>query len=262
MADISYHETDQVAVALWPLGVQAFVEPEARLALSRSSNLLFEDSHVALVGHGEVTPSFPRLGAGIRFAPIAVWDATARVSAALYYGAFSSLFPLDGGTVVADPEYLAAAGHAGKREGGWALRYDLDTRLKGKVGPIVAVVELEARRHDLHSFPGDLEWTYEPTEMMVVRRDGWTIRRSALVFWEVEHAAEEQDPKLWIGVLGNWNSSPAAEDENRLLGPFAAWKPASGERVPTLFLGSQAWLENRYRPVLPPFTFFAANWAR
>lgn len=259
---LTYHETDQVAVALFPLGVQVYAEPEARLGIGHSESVLFRDSHVALVGHAEMTPSFPRLGAGVRFSPIAVWDATARVSTALYYGAFSSLFPLDDGGVVADAAYLGAAGKAGEREGGWALRYDLSTRLKGKVGPIVAVVEVEGRKHDLHSFPGDLVWTYEPTEMMVVRHDGWTIRRSAIVFWEVQHAATEQDPKLWVGALGNWNSSPAADDENRLLGPFVAWKPTAGDAMPTFFLGSQAWLESRFRPVLPPFTFLAANWAR
>ena len=76
------------------------------------------------------------------------------------------------------------------------------------------------------------------------------------------HAEEPGDRSLMVGAMGNWNSSPAAGDENVLVGPLCAWKPADGPAVPLLYAGAQAWIESRFVPVFPPFTFFAANWSR
>lgn len=259
---LEYHETDQIGLSVFPYGIQAYVDAEARLPLKGPTTALFAGSHIALVGRAELTPSFPRLGVAFRIAPIAIWDLTVRASSALYFGSFSSLYPLADGSVVADPDYRASPEAEGDREGGVGLRLDIDTHLKGKVGPIIAVAGLEVRRHSINGFRGDIEYTWEPTEQLVIPAHGWTIRRTAFLFVELEKAAETQDKKLWIGALGSWSSCPETHDRNILAGPLVVWKPGDGETVPLLYAGAQAWLESRFIETLPPNIFFAANWSR
>jgi hypothetical protein len=260
MPAFEYHEAEQVGVAAFPLGAQAFVEPEVRLRWGDGESLLFGESNVAVVGHAEITPSFPRVGLALRVSPIAVLDLGARVNATWFFGTFSSLYALPAASTVADEAYQRAA--VADRTSGWGLRYDLYARLKGRVGPIVAVVDVEGHYHDLHTFDAPVAWTWEPTDMLVVAGRGWSLHRAATVFAEVVAPPERQDPLLWIGALANWDSSLSSGDQNVRAGLFLAWKPAPGAAVPTVFGGAQAWVESRFAPTFPPYSFLAANWSR
>lgn len=259
---LEYHQTEQVAVAFFPLGAQVYWEPEARLPLFESESVLLKPAHVALLGHVEMTPSFPRVGAMLRVAPVAIFDVTAKVYTTLFYGAFSSIYALPDGDVAATAAYKHGRALAGDREAGWGFRYDLSARLKGKAGPVLALVELELRHHDVHTWGGGLEYTWEPTEMLTVAAQGWTIHRNAMAFVQLVAPTDENDHTLMVGAMGNWNNAPATGDTNIVLGPVVAWKPAHGPKVPLLYLGAQAWIESRFVPTLPPYTFLAANWTR
>jgi hypothetical protein len=267
-APMELRTTHQVGVALFPEGVQYMFEVEGRIPLWKSEHFLLADGHVALIGHAELTPSFPRVGPVLRIAPVAFWDATLKAYGTWYFGAFSSILPFD------DPEFEAtrlakrALVREGERTGGWGIRFDAETRLKGKAGPVIVVLELQYRRHHVEVPDRDLAYFWEPTEMLNVAADGEVINRNGYLFFElikpVKRTAEvaADDTKLWVGAIGMWQSSPQTGDRNIRVGPIASWKPANGLQVPTLLIGAQAWVDSNFVPVLPPYTFVAASWAR
>lgn len=260
-----WHYTAQAAVANWPTGVQVYVDPEYRLPLwaKRQDNLLFAGSALSFVTHLEATPSFPRVGLGLRFAPLALWEGMVRLDGVVYPGAFSSLFPLPSPDTAATAEWRRDAGQGGLREGGVGMRLLLNQKLKLKVGPVVAMLELEARHHDLWGFRGDLAWTWEPTDMLTVASHGWTVHRNAYLLGVLHDEGQITDPPyLWVGAYGQWISAPATGDENVRLGPVAAFRTGAKPGVPTVFVGSQAWLRSRFRDTLPPYTFVATQWSR
>ncbi len=264
---VELHTTHQVGAALFPEGVQYVFEAEGRLPLWKSDHFLLADAYVSLAGHAEITPSFPRGGAVLRIAPVAFWDATFRAYGTWYFGAFSSILPFD------DPGFEATKANKreliadGVRTGGWGLRFDAETRLKGKAGPVIVMLELQFRHHHVEAFGQELEWFWEPTEMINVSADGDVINRNGYLFFELikpVKAAEgvpANDRKLWVGALGMWQTSPQSGDRNIRVGPVLFWKPANGPTVPTLIVGAQAWVESSFAPVFPPYTFVAASWA-
>ncbi len=266
-APVELHTTHQLGIALFPEGVQYMFEVEGRLPLWKSDHFLLADGHVALAAHAEVTPSFPRGGPVLRIAPVAFWDATFRAYGTWYFGAFSSILPFDDPAFEATRENKRGLVADGVRSGGWGIRLDAETRLKGKAGPVILVLELQYRKHHVELYDGELAWFWEPTEMINVAGDGEVINRNGYLFFELvkptkaSEAGPANDRKLWIGALGMWQTSPQSGDRNIRLGPVLFWKPADGPTVPTFILGSQAWLDSSFHPTFPPYTFLAAQWA-
>ncbi|MFN7145464.1 MAG: hypothetical protein ACK4YP_16945 [Myxococcota bacterium] len=267
-AEAKLHTTHQVGVALFPEGAQYIFEAEARFPLWSSDHVLLKDANVSLIGHAEITPSFPRVGPVLRISPLAIWDVTLRAYGTWYFGAFSSLLPFDDPAFPATKANKRALIDDGVRTGGWGVRFDVETRLKGKAGPVIAMIELQYRHHEVQSYEGDLTWFWEPTEMINVSATGEVINRNAYLFYEVvkPRAATEVDPgsdaKLWLGAVGFWQTSPQSGDRNLRLGPVAFWKPAHGPSWPTIIVGAQAWIESGFAPTFPPYTFAAASWSR
>lgn len=261
-AEPELHTMHQLGIASFPLGAQYIFEGEARVPLWGSDHPLLRDAAVSFIGHAELTPSFPRVGPVVRIAPVAFWDVTLRFWGTWYFGAFSSLLPFDDPDAAATAEVKRAVIDSGARSAGWGIRADAETRLKGKVGPVIAVLELQYRRHHVEAYTGDLEWFWEPTENLLVPADGAVVNRNAYLFVEVIRPEDDQDRKLWLGAVGFWQLAPATGDENVRLGPVAFWKPAPGPSVPMLIIGAQAWLESRFVPTFPPYSFVAASWSR
>lgn len=265
-AEAELHTLHQVGVAMFPEGLQYFVEAEARLPLWDSDHVLFRDAHVSIIGHAEITPAFPRIGPTVRIAPIAIWDATFRAWSTWYFGAFSSILPFDDPTFPATAENKRRLIAEGKRYAGWGVRFDAETRLKGRVGPVIAVFELQYRRHAIEVPGYDLKWFWEPSDMINLSADGEVINRNAYLFYEVRAPREAgadgpaDDAKLWLGLVGFWQTSPQSGDRNIRLGPVAFWKPKHGPSWPTLIIGAQPWLDSNFAPVLPPYSFVAATW--
>jgi hypothetical protein len=256
------HSTHQIGIASFPLGAQYIFEEEVRFPLWGSDNPLLRDAAVSVFAHAELTPSFPRVGPVVRIAPVAFWDATFRLWGTWYFGAFSSILPFDDPEAAATAEVKRAVVASGARSGGLGIRADAETRLKGKVGPVIAVLEVSYRRHHVEAFETDLDYFWEPTEMLLVPADGAVLNRNAYLFGELRKPTAEDDRKLWIGAVAFWQLALGTQDENLRIGPVAFWKPAVGPNVPTMIIGSQAWVESRFVEPLPPYTFVAASWAR
>ncbi len=261
-APVEMHTTHQVGVAMFPEGLQYVFEGEARIPLWNSEHFLLKDANVAIIGHAELTPSFPRAGAVLRISPVAFWDVTLRAWGTWYFGAFSSILPFDDPTFEATRDAKQGLVASGVRTDGWGVRYDVETRLKGKAGPVILVLELQVRHHEVTASSGDFAWFWEPTEMINVAATGEVINRNVYLFYEVIKPADEQDRKLWIGAVTFWQWSPQSDDTNVRVGPVAFWKPAPGPKWPQLIIGAQAWVESNFTPVFPPYSFVAASWTR
>lgn len=257
--DGSLHTTHQVGIAYWPEGLQYVFEAEYRVPLGHSQHVLLKDSAVSLIGHAELTPAFPRGGLALKIAPVAVWDITARAWGTYYFGLFSSVIPVDDPDFVATKENKQALADA--RVPGWGLRLDVNTRLKMKAGPVIAVVEVEARHHDVTTPDGPPPYFWEPTDMLVIPAQGWVIHRSLYLLEEFIPRAGPQDPYLYVGMYGDWSTSVTTEDTNLRFGPLIMWKPKAGPTWPLFYLGFTPWVESRFISTLPPYTFLAANWS-
>jgi hypothetical protein len=263
-----FHTTTQAAVAAFPAGLMVGHEAEMRIPLWGSVNPLLDGAHISVLGHGQLTPSFVRLGPGVRFAPLAVWDVTARWYATSWFGTFTSLLPVDP-TVDSTPAVRREMMRAGEQLGGLGMRADLETRLKGKVGPVVAVLEGVARYNHVKA-AGDtpLYYFWEPGDMLNVSATGWVFHRNAYLFVQaIEHGKPTHrnfdDRRLWIGATAFWTTAQFTEDENIRIGPTVVWKPARGPSVPQLLIASQGWVKSRSQPeLLPPYTAVLASWSQ
>lgn len=254
------HTMHQVGIAMWPAGAQYIFEAELRWKLSRSESLLMRDSAVSLIGHAELTPAFPRGGLTLRVAPIAVWDLTLRAWGTWYFGNFSAVIPVDDPSFAATAE--AKAARADTRVPGWGLRLDVDSRVKLKAGPFIAVLEGEVRHHDVHTPDGQPMYWWEPTEMLLIPGEGWVFNRHLYLLEEFEPRDGDDDAFFYAGVYGVWSTSLGTGDENIRMGPLVIVKPAPGPTWPSFFVGMLPWIESRFIADLPPYTFLAANWSR
>lgn len=266
--DVEFHGTTQVGAAAFPAGLMVGHEAEVRVPLWGSVNPLLDGAHISFLGNGQLTPSFVRVGPGVRIAPLAVWDVTARWYATSYFGTFTSLLSVDP-AVDTTPAVRREQMQNGEQLGGLGMRADLETRLKGKVGPVVAVVEGIARyNHVKASGDTPLYYFWEPGDMLNVSATGWVFHRNAYLFVQaVEHGKpthrNADDRRLWIGATAFWTTAPYAEDENIRIGPTVVWKPARGPSVPQLLIASQGWVKSRSQPdLLPPYTAVLASWSQ
>lgn len=261
-----FHHLEQVAAAGFPEGVQAVFEPEWRYSLYKEAqgtglaHALTADNFVSLVLHTEITPSFPRLGPVIRFSPFAVWDMSFGVYGMWYFGTFSSILPLEDGSEVATRDWKQEQMEAGEREGGIAIQIFGSTRFKAKAGPVIAIAEYTVIRNDVYTWDGTLEWYWDPTDQVNSPAHGWVIRRGGYLFLEILKPSTPTDRKFWIGPVVSWVSNGGSGDENVRLGPVLLWKPTPAKAMPTILLGSQAWVISNFHETWPPYTFLATRW--
>jgi hypothetical protein len=246
-----------VAVAMWPAGVQYSFELEWREPIFENPHMLLKNSNVGLAIHTDLTPSFWRVGPVLKLEPVAFWDVSIRLYGTWFYGTFSSIIPIE------DPfETEATAAwkkdHRELRVGGVGLRVEGNTRFKIKAGPVVAVAELEARYMEVRPWRGEVEYFWDPTEMLDVKLHGWTFHRNLLVAAILQEGPG--DKKLWLGGILNWATCPATDDENLRAGPILWWKPNNQRAVPNILLASQGWWISSFVEPLPPYTWLALRW--
>lgn len=251
-----------VGARAFPEGVVVAADVEARAPLWGSDHLLLKGAYVGLAGHAELTPSFPRGGPTLTIAPVAFWDLRLRAWGVWYWGTFSTVLSVDGPGYAATRANNRAEVDAGNRVAATGTRLDADTRLKGRVGPIVAIVELQVRRHDVASASGELAWFWEPGELLTIPAHGFTVHRDAMLLYEAVRPMEEGDPLLRAGLYGTWSTCAASEDVSARLGPAVMWRPDARPSTPTLYGGAQIWLVSRFVEAGVPYTFVAAEWSR
>lgn len=263
--DTGFHSMEQFAAAAFPEGVQGIFEPEWRLPLYREAegtgiaHALTADNYAAGGVHAELTPAFVRAGPVLRLSPVAVWDLTVGVYGVWYLGAFTAILPVQEDTV-ATRDWKRDAIADGLREGGGGLQAFADTHLKFKAGPILGIAELTVVRNDVYGYRKDLTLYWDPTDQINAPAHGWVIRRTAYLFVDFVHPVTPTSRKLWVGPALNWTSNALTSDRNIRLGAMMLWKPVDDLTVPTVVLGSQAWLVSRFHETWPPYTFLAARW--
>jgi hypothetical protein len=252
----------QLGLASFPLGLQYIHERELRFPLWNSDHVLFRDAHLALIGHAEITPAFPRGGPILHFEPIAVWDLTLRLYGTGYFGTFSALIPVDDPAFDGTPAARRELIDAGGRSHGWALRFDARTRLKAKAGPVISVVELEWRQQRTATADGVVPYHWDPTEMLVVPGDGTTRALTNLTFVEWIRPTHPDDVKLWLGPTTIWQYAPETGDSSVRVGPLAVFKVKEGAETPTFVAGALFWARSRFQVEGLPYVVFATQWKR
>ena len=259
---IELHSRHQVAVAMFPEGLQYIGEAELRKHLYPTDHFLFRDSHVSLTGHFSITPAFPRAALIAHVEPIAFLDFTARLNGTWWFGNFSTVIPADGPSFSGTREDRRALIDGGGRYPGWEWRLDLNARLKAKVGPFITVFELEGRRHDAHIFDStvDWQWFWDSTEMITIARDDWVIDKRNMTFFELLKPPEPGGRKLWVGSFLIWQDAVQSGDRSIRIGPVAMWKPNADPMMPEIKGGFQVWAVSRFVEPWPPYCFLAFEW--
>lgn len=264
--DRGFHHAEQLAAAAFPEGVQAIFEPEWRLPLYKAAagtgigHVLTADNYVSLVVHNELTPAFLRAGPILRFSPFAVWDVSLGVYGVWYFDTFTAILPLESADTVASPEWKQEQIDSGQREGGGGIQAYADTRVKFKAGPVLGIAELTVVRNDVYGYRKDLVLYWDPTDQVNAPAHGFVIRRTFYLFADIVHPDSATARRLWIGPALNWTSNELTSDRNIRLGAMLLWKPNDAPAVPTVVLGSQAWLDSRFHDTWPPYTFLAGRW--
>jgi hypothetical protein len=192
--------------------------------------------------HVDANPAFFRAGPGLRLEPAAFAELVVRAQGTSYFGSFDTVAPCEAGFVHGRDEAASQGPGLGWRADGLA-------RLKGRAGPVVAVVDGEARRHEVTGPAGEFTWFWESTELLVTPAHGWTVHANAYLLGEA-------DAGWRAGFWGTWDASPGAADENLRLGVLAT-VPTPG---PEVIVGAQAWLRSRFLPMFPPYIVLAARW--
>ena len=251
----------QFGLANWPTGLQYSFEIEERAYLAPDQEaVLWRNNHAAVGAHADLTPAFLRLGPVVKFEPIAVWDVQARLYGTWYFGTFTTLMPLRGPDTAATAAYKRD--NIQDRTGALGLRFEANSRFKIKLGPVLAVFEIEARDIFIDPLSGGasapIRYVWEPTEMLNLPRHSWTLHQNLIVAGAL--VPEVDNRRLLVGLYGQRQQSLATGDENLRAGPMVWIHPWSSTAIPQIVAASQVWWVSGFTPVWPPYTWMALRW--
>lgn len=257
----------QLGLANWPAGLQYSFEIEQRAYIAPDQEgVLWRNNHAALGAHADLTPAFLRLGPVVKFEPIAVWDMQARLYGTWYFGTFTTLMPLPEADTAATAAYKRD--NIGDRTGALGLRFEANSRFKIKIGPVLAVFEIEGRDILLDPLSDDpdsdprsadpIRYVWEPTEMLNLPLHSWTLHQNLILAGAL--IPEVDNRRLLVGLYGQRQQSLATGDENLRAGPMVWIHPWSSTAIPQIVAASQVWWVSGFTPVWPPYTWLALRW--
>ena len=258
-ADITPTISAKLGASLYGLGLKASVRPGAKLALwNQEDSLLFGDTFL----HGQVildsTPAYSRLGAGVRFSPIAVFEGGAHYVVCPYFGTFSSVIGFDDPGADYSDDQLDLKIDQGLRGGGFGTRYGADGSLRGMVGPIIVAVTGEYTRWQLS--PADNVvgvYFFEPEMALMLAWEDSIVDLGGVVLYQ--HVFNE-DHKLIAGNYTTSTTGQATGDNVTRTGLLAVynWRPEW-----SALLLVQAYLDDRvYTSPVPPFIAWQVTYSR
>ncbi len=257
--DITPTVSAKLGASLFGLGLKASLRPGAKLALwNQEDSLLFGDTFL----HGQVildtTPAYSRLGAGVRFSPIAVFEGGAHYVVCPYFGTFSSVIGFDSPDDDYSDDELDLRIDQGLRGGGFGTRYGVDGSLRGMVGPVIVALTGEYTRWQLT--PDDNvvgEYYFEPEMALMLAWNDSLVNLGAVLLYQ--HVFND-DHKL---IAGNYTTTVTVQntgDNMTRTGLLAVynWRPEW-----SALLLVQAYLNDRvYTSPMPPFIGWQVSYSK
>jgi hypothetical protein len=226
------------------LGVQQALEASWTWDLSRSSNPLLSDAHLAVGLTHYLSPAFTRIGAWASWAPLSILELRAGAEPVYYFGIVGSLigFPTQG--AVFDEDARRALRPQAVAQGG--IRLFVAPTLRARAGRVVASGTLDLERWDVD---GPDPFFYEPSRDTLLARNGDSLWRTSTAL--LLETNGQRGRKLLAGLHHEFMRVRRAPwNDMHRLGPLAVWTLADerfGVQSPTLMVNVYYYLEDPYK---------------
>lgn len=226
-----------------PLGLLVGGTYGVRWRLLNKEGLLFKDSHVALLGRADLTPTYAFLGARLQFEPLAVLRLWADYEIGGFFGTLNSVQAFDEDFLEksASSQFKALLKPASRAI--LAQRVTLSARLQAKYKWIAARYIVTGRRHFMHMDADQIVWFNANLDLLAPTR-GWTLNQNADLLFEV---AKGRFLAARYTQTAGYVSSEHESSMLRRLGPAAVWVRKTQDRTHTFLLMLQWNLQHPYR---------------
>lgn len=226
-----------------PLGLLIAGTYGVRWRLFNKDSLLLKNSHIALLGRADLTPTYCFLGARLQFEPLAIL----RLWVDYQFGGF---FGNLGNVALFDEDFLSRSEKSQFKklqepepQAVLAQRVTLSARLQAKYKRIAARYMVAGRRHFMRVYPDEMVWFNANLDLLTPTR-GWTLNQDADLLFEV-------DKGRFLAVrytqTAGYFSGEHKPSMLRRLGPAGVWVRKTQRHTQTFLLMLQWNIRHPYR---------------
>ncbi len=249
--------TNLTALRINPLGLQNQFELDYQLQLFEpGDSILLKGNYLGATAVAVLSPASSRVGAAVKFRPLALLKLEARFEHIAYFGNFGHVSSFESPR----DDYSDTAIDVGEEAGanasqsGWNLT--LDAEIRAKIGPMVVRNRFKANYIEMSVKDGDTVW-YEPYWDMMLPSSGWYLLNDAdLLFYVTDQLIIGARYSLTSVTYDASDYRPGERRNNinspdHRLGPLVAYTfwddPEATFNRPTVVLILNWYLKQRFR---------------
>lgn len=226
-----------------PLGLLVAGTYGMRWRLLKRDDLLFKNSHIALLGRADLTPTYAFLGARLQFEPLAILRLWVDYQIGGFFGTLNNVQVFEEDFLERSPKSQFKRLQEPTSQSVFAQRITASALLQAKYKWIAARYILSARRHFMHVEPDDMVWFNANLDLLAPTR-GWTVNQDADLLFEVSKGR-------FLAARYTQTAGYFSEDHEpsmvRRLGPAGVWVRKTQDRCHTFLLMLQWNLSHAFR---------------
>lgn len=226
-----------------PLGLLVAGTYGLRYRLFNKDGLLFNNSHIALLGRADLTPTYAFAGARLQFEPLAILRLWVDYQIGGFFGTLSNVQLFEESFLEKSPRKQFEALQEPASQAVLAQRVTLSALLQAKYKWLAARYIVSGRRHFMHVEPDQMVWFNANLDLLAPTR-GWTVNQDADLLFEV---AKSRFLAVRYTQTAGYFSGEHKASMIRRIGPAGVWVRKSQMRSNTFLLMLQWNLSHAFR---------------
>lgn len=214
-----------------------------RYRLFNKDSLLFKNSHVALLGRADLTPTYGFLGARLQFEPLAILRLWVDYQIGGFFGTLNNVQLFEEKFLERSPKSQYKRLQEPASQAVLAQRLTLSALLQAKYKWVAARYIVSGRRHFMHVEAEQMVWFNANLDLLSPTR-GWTVNQDADLLFEV---AKGRFLAARYTQTAGYFSGDHEPSMLRRLGPAGVWVRKSQHRTNTFLLMLQWNLSHTFR---------------
>lgn len=226
-----------------PLGLLVASTYGYRWRLFNKDSLLLKDSHVALLGRADLTPTYAFLGARLQFEPLAVLRLWVDYQIGGFFGTLDNVQVFGEDFLERSAESQFKRMQKATSRALLSQRITLSARLQAKYKWVAARYVVSARRHFMRVEPDEMVWFNANLDLLSPTR-GWTLNQDIDLLFEV---SKDRFLAARYTQTAGYFGDEHAPSMLRRLGPAGVWVRKTQKRSHTFLLMLQWNLSHAFR---------------
>ncbi len=247
---------EQLVVGGWPTLVQSETRLQGRMALKRSSSLLFRNTYAGAGGVLAVSPAYLRVGPRLSIQPLDVFELEVQGDWSLCFPMSSGLLPYDtlSGKLNAQREAREDEAPLGQM---WSFTVSPTVRLKG--GPVVVLANLQVTWVQVVDPDEDRStYVYDVSRDLIIERKEMILQQQYALLGELLPGGDRV--LLRAGAVLRHRVAVGSGDLSLVIGAMVMMKPRPLPAWPTFILQILPYVREADRVGTFPQILGVAQW--